>query len=109
MEATNKGRSGRSIFDLAEIRPNAAWQPPRPRSDRPADPPPVERSESRLKSVGLSDRHLALAIGAVEHVMGELRQLPGTEAPLKEYESCLYALRQALAVLPPPMAPKETI
>jgi hypothetical protein len=107
MDATNKGRTGRSIFELAEIRPTGSWQPPRPRADRPADPV-AERSEPRSKSVGLNDRQLTLAIGAVEHVMAELRRLPGTEAPVKEYESCLIALRQALAVLPPGQAGKET-
>ncbi|HEY9899249.1 MAG TPA: hypothetical protein V6D00_08720 [Pantanalinema sp.] len=115
---TPQGRSGRSIFDMAEIRSGSglgtgraaarggsAERAPEAPQDRPLERP-IERSterqpDPRTKSVSLTDRQLALTIGAIEHVIGEMRRLPGTEATLKEFESCLYPLRQALAILPP--------
>lgn len=115
-QGTPPGRSGRSIFDMAEIRGGwgtgraaarggSAERAPEPPQDRPVERP-MDRSlerqpDPRTKSVSLTDRQLALTIGAIEHVIGEMRRLPGTEATLKEFESCLYPLRQALAILPP--------
>lgn len=117
-QGTPQGRSGRSIFDMAEIRGSGGWgsgrsaarggsaeRAPEPQPERPLERP-IDRSaerqpDPRTKSVALTDRQLALTIGAIEHVIGEMRRLPGTEATLKEFESCLYPLRQALAILPP--------
>lgn len=98
----NTERSIRSLFELGDMR-RPTWGGAR--DTRAAGPSaaeqPVERTmEQRLKNVGLTDRHISLSIGAIEYVMVELRRLPGTEATLKEYEGCLYSLRQALAVLP---------
>ncbi|MNX82819.1 hypothetical protein D3C86_1145610 [compost metagenome] len=119
-QGTPQGRSGRSIFDMAEIRGGwgsgrsaarggSAERAPEPPQERPVDRNAdrnVDRNlerqpDPRTKSVALNDRQLALTIGAIEHVIGEMRRLPGTEATLKEFESCLYPLRQALAILPP--------
>lgn len=97
----NKERSIRSLFELGDMR-RSTWSSGREtRAQAPAADQPVERTmEQRLKNVGMTDRHISLSIGAIEYVMVELRRLPGTEATLKEYEACLYSLRQALAVLP---------
>jgi hypothetical protein len=113
-EGTPQGRSARSIFDMAEIRGNGGWSPgrtsarggsaertPEAPQERPMERQAERQPDPRTKSVALSDRQLALTIGAIEHVIGEMRRLPGTEATLKEFESCLYPLRQALAILPP--------
>ena len=98
MESANTGRSARSIFEMGEIR-RSNWnrQAPRPGAEE-KDPP----ADIRVRNVAFSDRQITLAMGALEYVISELRALPGTDATLKEYESCLYPLRQALAVLPPP-------
>ena len=127
MEHSQRSRSARQIFEIGEIRPGG-WSPrvtapatPSPVSQPGAEPVPgaqaspfvaagapagvaaAERaSDVRLKTVSLSERHLSLAIGAVEHVLASLRRLPGTEAPAREYETILHALQQALAVLPAP-------
>ncbi len=97
----NTERSIRSLFELGDMR-RSSWSGNREsRGAAPATEQQVERTlEQRLKNVGLTDRHISLSIGAIEYVMVELRRLPGTEATLKEYEQCLYSLRQALAVLP---------
>lgn len=95
----NTERSIRSLFELGDMR-RSTWGSGREARNAPAPDQPERGMDQRLKNVGLSDRHISLSIGAIEYVMVELRRLPGTEATLKEYEACLYSLRQALAVLP---------
>lgn len=98
----NTERSIRSLFELGDMR-RPTWgggRETRAAGSSAADQPMEHPMEQRLKNVGLTDRHISLSIGAIEYVMVELRRLPGTEATLKEYEGCLYSLRQALAVLP---------
>lgn len=102
MEPANKGRSARSLFEMGEIR-RTDWSRPTPRPDTPAEEKSSDRpADPRLRNVGLNDRQISLAMGALEYAIAELRALPGTELAVKEYESCLYPLRQALAILPPP-------
>jgi len=121
MEQSQRSRSARQIFEIGEIRPGGwtarSTEPVNSESGTvppvsavpvapvvtPSHPAPPERAaDVRLKTVSLSERHLSLAIGAVEHVLSGLRRLPGTEAPAREYETILHALQQALAVLPAP-------
>lgn len=102
MEPLNHERSGRSIFELGEIR-GSAWgsgRPARNTSSERSHEPNERPVEARLKNVPMTDRQLSLSIGAIEHAMIELRRLPGTEQAIKEMDGCLYTLRQALAVLP---------
>lgn len=101
MESANKGRSARSIFEMGEIH-RSGWTRPSDRPNSPAEDKTSERPANvRVRNVPLSDRQITLAMGALEYVIAELRTLPGCEGAIKEYEACLYPLRQALAVLPP--------
>lgn len=96
MESKERTRSGRSLFEMAEIRDG--WAAPRRNG-------PVENLDPRLKTLSLSDRQLTLAIGALEHALEELNSLPATDQARKEVESCLFVMRQAQPALPPPKTP----
>lgn len=98
MEASHNARSGRSLFELGEIR-HTSWKAGRPAASSDSSPAPV--SEGRHKNVNVTERQLSLAIGAIERVSDELKELPGTEGTLKEYDVLRQTFQSALAVLPP--------
>lgn len=100
MEARDNRRTIRSLFEMGEMRGGA----PQPGGARRPGPTPSESSDSRLKTLSLSDRQLTLTIGALEHVLEDLQRLPGTEAIRKDLENVLFVARQAQAALPPPKA-----